>query len=55
MGGEVKGCRRSYQKPQLEKVNLVLEEAVLTFCKAPSIGGTKNKCGAGPCSTAGGS
>ena len=33
---ETKTTRRPYRKPQLEKVRLVAEEAVLTNCKTNS-------------------
>jgi hypothetical protein len=32
---EIKTNKRPYQKPQLEQVRLVAEEAVLTGCKFP--------------------
>lgn len=35
---ETKPARRSYRKPQLEQVQLVAEEAVLTNCKAVQTG-----------------
>ena len=44
-GENIKG-RKSYQRPQLERVKLVLEEAVLSFCKA-NAGDPAGKKGAG--------
>ena len=32
-------ARRPYRRPQLEEVQLVVEEAVLQSCKVPSRGG----------------
>jgi len=41
--------RKSYQKPQVEQVKLVLDEAVLQACKgSPTDGSGKNAAG---CST----
>ena len=34
-----KTARRPYQPPQLEQVQLVVEEAVLQMCKVPRKGG----------------
>jgi hypothetical protein len=38
-----KSNRKTYSKPQLEKVQLVVEEAVLTGCKTSS-SGNEGKC-----------
>jgi len=48
--GEIKLNRRSYRKPQMEQVQLTLEEAVLTTCKSGGSGGPGAgfPCGGGP-------
>jgi len=39
MTEKTKTTRRPYQPPQLEQVQLVVEEAVLQMCKVPRKGG----------------
>jgi hypothetical protein len=50
--------RKPYVKPGMEKVRLVLDEAVLGFCKTatatgPNAGNITCDFGTAPCSTAG--
>ena len=48
--------RRTYRKPQLEQVQLVVEETVLTACKVkasgPTLTGCKGGSGTGICTKA---
>jgi len=39
--------RRTYSKPQIKRVNLIVEEAVLAGCKVQSENGPQRKCNTG--------
>ena len=43
--------KRSYSKPKLDRVNLVIEEAVLTVCKNPEAVG-RDQLGCRPATSA---
>lgn len=50
----MKRKKRQYSKPKIERVELALEETVLTFCKGggsmgPLIGSCQQPGGPGPC------
>jgi hypothetical protein len=50
--------KRRYTKPEVEKVELVVQETVLTFCKGggdqgPLIGSCQQPGGPGPCQVKG--
>ena len=51
---EVKAPRRVYNKPQLERVHLIAEEAVLTVCKTSTGGGPYGQGQAPFCKNPGG-
>jgi hypothetical protein len=42
---EIKNKRQPYQKPQLEQVRLLVDEAVLTACKNPTSPGKNETAG----------
>jgi len=46
MEGE-KNIRRTYCKPQIKRVNLIVEEAVLAGCKIQAENGPQVKCNTG--------
>jgi len=51
---KTKSGRKSYRPPEIRKVALVVEEAVLQACKTPSeqarrTGPITRVCGSGPC------
>lgn len=45
--------RKPYQKPQISKIKLVPEEAVLTACKVAAIGAPTNHSGQRDCKETG--
>lgn len=53
----MKNNRKEYVKPSLERVELMVEETVLAFCKGPGfkgpVVGSCQSAGPGPCQTRG--
>lgn len=54
----MKEQKKQYVRPRLERVELVVQETVLTFCKAPGdsgpmVGACQQSGGPGPCQVRG--